>query len=820
MQSIDVFVQFALTMAVAAASGVLAYVALSNLARRPALQQLLVWQRSFAAGWADRILCILVLAFVLVFGALALLRYYSFHTGYLDVYTAWDLGQYHQIVWNSLHGRLFENTYIPDARTFLGKSFAPILLAFVPLYAIWSDAAVLLIVQTIGLALGALPIYWYARQQLGRPLALAVGLTYLLSPGLQFIGLAEFHEVALTAPALAYATFFLMRRRYEGFVVCLGLALLMKEEIAFVVVLFGLFIAIVQRRVWAGAALASAGALWGFFVLTYLIPFFRGAEYGPGFYYFGQGAIAGGGNRYAYLGNSLSEIVVNLLTHPYILLQQLLIPAKLEYTLHLLVPLAFIPLVGIEVAMLALPTYSYSILSQYGLQYSIQTSYFSPLLPFLFFAAVVGLKRLLRLASVQPLAGRFTVSDPVAFKGALLALVLTASGLSYWFQSPGPLGGKFQPERYALDAHAALGQQLARPIPSDATVVAQNELLAVLSGRQRVYEVPIPDYREVDYLVADRTRQWYGVHQGFWESDLATGYFEIVKQEDGYLVARRRSPAVRLEIRYGEAMTLDGYTIVPSDRLVGGQVLRPAIEWRAQSETNARYVTVMELADARGNVWALDAREPLDGHSPTSQWRKGQIIGDQFKLALPSTMPPGDYQLRLGVKNHEQDEMLPAADAQGRALGEQPALATLRVEKDHTSLTASQVPIEQPLYVNMGEIRFLGSTPVGGVVRAEAPLRVGLYWRALGRPQGDYVVAVQLRDASERVSYEEAARPAGGAYPTTEWQAGEVLLDWHALTLPASVIPGEYQVWVILREAAGSRVLGETGIGSIVISRH
>jgi hypothetical protein len=39
----------------------------------------------------------------------------TFHTGYLDLNTSWDLAQHDQIVWNSAQGRLFENSFILDA---------------------------------------------------------------------------------------------------------------------------------------------------------------------------------------------------------------------------------------------------------------------------------------------------------------------------------------------------------------------------------------------------------------------------------------------------------------------------------------------------------------------------------------------------------------------------------------------------------------------------------------------------------------------------------------------------------------------------------
>jgi hypothetical protein len=46
---------------------------------------------------------------------------------------------------------------------------------------------------------------------------------------------------------------------------------------------------------------------------------------------------------------------------------------------------------------------------------------------------------------------------------------------------------------------------------------------------------------------------------------------------------------------------------------------------------------------------------------------------------------------------------------------------------------------------------------------------------------------------------------------------GEVLLDWHDLTLPASLPSGDYQLWVVLQEVAGARVLGETMVQAVTV---
>ncbi len=66
--------------------------------------------------------------------------------------------------------------------------------------------------QTLALALGAVPLYAIARRRLGTPWsALAFPCAYLMSPALQATNLFEFHAVAF-APAFLLAAFYFMDR--------------------------------------------------------------------------------------------------------------------------------------------------------------------------------------------------------------------------------------------------------------------------------------------------------------------------------------------------------------------------------------------------------------------------------------------------------------------------------------------------------------------------------------------------------------------------------------------------------------------------------
>jgi hypothetical protein len=94
-----------------------------------------------------------------------------------------------------------------------------------------------------------------------------------------------------------------------------------------------------------------------------------------------------------------------------------------------------------------------------------------------------------------------------------------------------------------------------------------------------------------------------------------------------------------------------------------------------------------------------------------------------------------------------------------------------------------------------------------------------LYWRARSKPQGDYLTIVQLRDSNGQVAFEQSQRPANGSYPTTEWEAGEVLLDWHDIILPTDLAEGTYQLYVVLRDAADRRSGGEATLAQVTINR-
>jgi uncharacterized membrane protein len=107
------------------------------------------------------LLALLILTYTVYFSWYTINRHNTLHS-----YAA-DLSLIDQPMWNTFHGGGFmELTWGDHQQPRLAEHFEPILIPLSLLFYLWDDVRVLLIAQTLALALGALPVYWIARKQL------------------------------------------------------------------------------------------------------------------------------------------------------------------------------------------------------------------------------------------------------------------------------------------------------------------------------------------------------------------------------------------------------------------------------------------------------------------------------------------------------------------------------------------------------------------------------------------------------------------------------------------------------------------------------
>ena len=102
-------------------------------------------------------------------------------------------------------------------------------------------------------------------------------------------------------------------------------------------------------------------------------------------------------------------------------------------------------------------------------------------------------------------------------------------------------------------------------------------------------------------------------------------------------------------------------------------------------------------------------------------------------------------------------------------------------------------------------INLLGYDPPT-VSSPTGPATITFYWRALASPEVDYTVFVHIRNAAGEVVAQMDSPPVGGAYPTSLWDADEIIVD--EISLPLADIPsGDYTLVVGLYDfATGQRL--------------
>jgi hypothetical protein len=116
--------------------------------------------------------------------------------------------------------------------------------------------------------------------------------------------------------------------------------------------------------------------------------------------------------------------------------------------------------------------------------------------------------------------------------------------------------------------------------------------------------------------------------------------------------------------------------------------------------------------------------------------------------------------------------------------------------------------IEQPLDHQLDDqFDLIGYKLDRSTVKPGESIGLRLYWKALRRPDADYTVFVQVRDAENHIVAQKDSPPQSGAYPTLFWDAGEVVIDDRVIEIPADAPIGKYPIRVgMYLPADGSRL--------------
>nr|MCU0493507.1 DUF2079 domain-containing protein [Chloroflexaceae bacterium] len=242
---------------------------------------------------------------------------------------SFDMVDFELPIWNTLQGRFLGVSRYNFTDTFLGLDVALGFLPALPFYALIPSAYTLIVLQTLLLASGAIPVYLIARTRFGSEWAgVAWAATYLLYPTTQFMNMAAPFQPRI--PGLVcflWAFYFFQKERLWPFLTLIFLGMLTRTDAALVTIAFGLY-GLLCRRDWRWVALpVLVAGVYFYLAISYITPLFYNDSFQPvrvsvpfdlsrDYNEVWPCGVSPQACYYLHLGSGIPEIVRNILTHP------------------------------------------------------------------------------------------------------------------------------------------------------------------------------------------------------------------------------------------------------------------------------------------------------------------------------------------------------------------------------------------------------------------------------------------------------------------------------------------------------------------------
>ncbi len=316
----------------------------------------------------------------------------------------YDLGWFDQVIWNLSNFDGFYSTFATN-NTHLAHHFQPILFLIAPIYWVFDNISSLFFLEPLIYSLGALPIFWFARDYLkDKFIALGFALSYLFFIGGQYALDYTFHPEIFAVPLIAFAFYFLYKKKYLLHYIFIFLALFTKENISIYIIFISLFSLFfdVNKKVVMVDILVSV--IWFTLSTKLIIPLFN-----PGGYPW---------LNFSNFGNNFYEIGTNMLFNPLHTLNIFFgSNLKIETLLRVFTSSGMIPLFSPISLIAAAPALIEQFLSSRSTQWDIIYHYSVN------FAVPLTLSSIFVVKLIKKRLVKFPIYETVAFFLVLVVLI-------------------------------------------------------------------------------------------------------------------------------------------------------------------------------------------------------------------------------------------------------------------------------------------------------------------------------------------------------------------------------------------------------------
>jgi uncharacterized membrane protein len=508
---------------------------------------------------------------------------------------------------------------------------------FLPLWLLWPDLKLTILLQVVSVFGVAIPLFFIAKRALQSEwAALMAVLVWVLYPSTsQFVYSASYGfrwgNVCLLLYFAALAFWTSGRPRWAF--VCAVWAILIKEEAAIVVGMFGLYLAVFERRKVAGAVLAAS--VFGYFLLatSVLVPLISGHNYAMTSFFHD-------------LGNSKLEILLSPLTKPAVFWERLFEPASWYFAAVLLVPLLFLPLRKPSILLIGSLTFVFCCLNH--ILKNICFHYQAGLLPVIFWAFIVAVQQ-------QPRAQqRFATLTGAAVSCAAVSLFL---GAQPWSKRTTTI--HLSPNRLEM-------VERVRPAinPNGSLFATQRVAAQFVNQRYLYLDLPLPD--SIDYALLDLHDSWRGSTEDLlWLEQLqhmqreveANPNLHLVSADDGLLFYTRQGLPLdvrtlverdalppttnRQRLGLGNGISVVGFTMAPMEPIASLQMdqVRVTGFFTVSARTNVDIAVrcIANLNDlGKVDSYASEFQPLGECVWPVSKWETNKYYAEGFIVFLPA----------------------------------------------------------------------------------------------------------------------------------------------------------------------------------------
>jgi len=438
--------------------------------------------------------------YTVLFSYITVTKYFGLETH------AYDLGNYNQAIFTTLfNGKMLYYTADIVANptgSLLGVHFSPLFFAIVPIYAVNPNPATLLILQTVALSLGSLPIFYLSKKRIGEKWALVLSILYLANPFVQGVNWYDFHPESFLPVFILLAFYFFEKKNLAMYTLSVFLTL-MTLEFASVLLIFMSIYLMIKGKIWRNGPTDLKTKFLFFTIVVSLIWFAMSVQviraYNP------LTQPMSGDILWREIGaRNILDVPVQAVSHPEKLLNALSFdaPQKTAYCLFLFGTIAFLPLLEPAMFVCIFPWLTIASLSNYPAFYQIGVQYPALIIPFLFLGAILGVEKLKTIFANNFLK-RWRRVVPVTLLACSIVLTCfssplnSAPHLSYPFLSYG------FPQITQHDQNV-LG--LLQLLPPDASVLTQDSLFPPLSNRLEAYVFPSSVFYPEDTTFTEELR--------------------------------------------------------------------------------------------------------------------------------------------------------------------------------------------------------------------------------------------------------------------------------------------------------------------------